>query len=114
MSEAQFKRNHLEINLNSIADEFHMTKAEQKKFLDYWCCSQDNRTIRAEGDTYFDLRYRVDNWMQKIRPEEQPQKSRLEQYAEKSNQLTQFINDLYGNSPDPGATTGAPVPPDDQ
>lgn len=113
-TEAQCKRNHLEANLLTIAREVNMNEAEQKKFLDYWCCSQDGNEIRAESDAYFDLRYRAENWMKKAKSEEKPQKSRLEQYADKSQQLTQFINEFYGNSPDGRAEDGALLSPDEQ
>lgn len=82
------KRRHLEENLKTIAHEIGMDEAEQKKFLDWWCCPNLDE-IRAEGDPYFNLRYRAENWMEKRkqRPEDQKPKSRLEKYVKSAQEF---------------------------
>lgn len=113
---ARVKRQHLAANLSTIAGEYQMSEQEQDAFLDYWCQPLDynHDLILAEQRGAFDLRYRVKKWMEKARPAEHPQKSRLQQYVDTSQQLTRFINELYGDSPDTGAANGAVVPPDEQ
>ena len=115
-TEPQFKRNHLEANLRVIASQVGMDEAEQKRFLDYWCQPLDTSPtdILAQKSGAFYLRYRAEKWMEKNKPADKPQKSRLEQYTEKSQQLTQFINEFYGNSSNHGAADGPIVSPDEQ
>jgi hypothetical protein len=103
------KRRHLEENLKTFAKEIGMNEAEQKNFLDWWCCAKGEE-IRAEGDPYFNLRYRAESWMEKRRPQSKSQQqSRLEQYAESARQA-------FGVSPgdkEPGVF-GYAVLPDEQ
>lgn len=113
---ARVKRQHLAANLSTIAGEYQMDEQEQAAFLDYWCQPLDYNPdlILAEQRGAFDLRYRVKKWTKNIKATEQPQKSRLEQYVDTSQQLTRFINELYGDSSDTGAANGTIVPPDEQ
>ena len=107
------KRRHLEENLKTIAQEIGMDAAEQKKFLDWWCCS-NGEDIRAEGDPYFNLRYRAENWMEKRRPQENKSinKSRVEKYAESARQ---FLGASQEVSPGPSqAGFGYADIPDEQ
>lgn len=108
------KRRHLEENLKTIAPELGMDEAEQKRFLDYWCCANGDE-IRAEGDRYFDLRQRAESWMYRRRPQEQ-QQSRAQKYANTSKQVTQMIYGLFGQdgAGDNGPATDHPLPPDEQ
>ena len=103
------KRRHLEENLKTIAQEIGMDETEQKKFLDWWCCA-NGEEIRAEGDHYFNLRYRAENWVEKRKSQsKQQQQSRLEQYAESARQA-------FGVSPgdkEPG-NIGYAILPDEQ
>ena len=81
------KRRHLEENLKTIAQDIGMDEAEQKNFLDWWCCPNGDE-IRAEGDPYFNLRYRVTKWMEKRKPQGSKMgKSRIEKYAESARQF---------------------------
>ena len=111
----EIKRRHLEENLKTLEHEFGMNEAERKKFLDYWCCpSQRNREeIRAEGDAYFDLRYRIAKWMDGKKPEEQKTQSRVEQYAQVSRNFSALVYELY-NPNDTGAGNRSADSPDEQ
>ena len=81
------KRRHLEENLKTIANDVGMDEAEQKKFLDWWCCPKGEE-IRAEGDPYFDIRYRATNWMERrMEQMNDTQKSRVEKYEESARQF---------------------------
>ena len=98
------KRRHLEENLKTFAQEIGMDEAEQKKFLDWWCCAKGEE-IRAEGDPYFNLRYRAENWMEKRRPQEKKStnKSRVEKYAESARQFFGAVQEV---SPGPSSAQG--------
>ena len=83
------KRRHLEENLKTFAKDIGMDEAEQKKFLDWWCCA-NGEEIRAEGDPYFNLRYRAESWMEKRRLQgnnKSTNKSRVEKYEESARQF---------------------------
>lgn len=108
------KRRHLEENLKVIEAEIGMDETERGKFLDWWCSpgQSDASEIRAEGDRYFNLRQRADNWMKKPTRTKQQQPSRIQQYAESARQfLTRQQQDVsfpgagspaggYANIPD--------------
>lgn len=99
------KRRHLEENLKVFAQEIGMDDAEQKRFLDWWCCAKGEE-IRAEEDHYFNLRYRAENWMKKRRPQQENKsnnKSRIEKYAESARQ---FFGTSQEVSPGPAPAQG--------
>ena len=98
------KRRHLEENLKTIAQEIGMDEAERKNFLDWWCCARGEE-IRAEGDPYFNLRYRAEGWMEKRSPQENKStnKSRAEKYAESARQ---FFGASQEVSPGPSPAQG--------
>ena len=87
------KRRHLEENLKTIAQSIQMDEAEQKRFLDYWCCpTRHNRSeIRAELDECFDLRHRATSWMERATPQEKQPKSRIQKYAESAQQFARNV-----------------------
>ena len=112
------KRRHLEENLKTIEQQIGMSEEQRKKFLDWWCSpGQHNPSeIRAEGDRYFNLRQRAENWMKKPTrtKQEQQQPSRMERYAESARQ---FLSAQQQNVPNPGAEPqagGYANIPDDQ
>lgn len=98
------KRRHLEENLKTIADGIGMDEKERHGFLDWWCCA-NGEEIRAEGDPYFNLRYRAENWMARRRPQENKSnnKSRIEKYAESARQ---FFGTSQEVSPGPAPAQG--------
>lgn len=98
------KRRHLEENLKTIADGIGMDETERNGFLDWWCCA-NGEEIRAEGDPYFNLRYRAENWMARRRPQENKSnnKSRIEKYAESARQ---FFGTSQEVSPGPAPAQG--------
>ena len=107
------KRRHLEENLKTIEQEIGMDEIERGKFLDWWCCAKGEE-IRAEGDPYFNLRYRAENWMEKRRPQENKStnRSRIEKYAESARQ---FLGASQEVSPGPSqAGFGYADIPDEQ
>ena len=60
------KRTHLQKNLDVIAEEIGMSQAGIKHFLDWWCDPMPGTSeIRAEGDPYFNLRRKAENWVRK-------------------------------------------------
>lgn len=107
------KRRHLEENLKVIEQSIGMGEAERKKFLDYWCSARGSE-IRAEGDSYFDLRQRAESWMERATKNSRPQQqSRLEQYAESARQAFGASQPVPARDTEP-TSTGYTVLPDEQ
>lgn len=92
--EIYIKRVHLSDNLATIQKEIGMDESEKEQFLKWWCSPRPGTSeIRAEGDAYFNLRQRAENWMERVRKRQAPQEPR--QSVSRIDKLRQNLQKIH-------------------
>lgn len=99
------KRAHLRENLIVISSETGMSIQDMEGFLDWWCSPKPGTSeVRAEEDRYFNLLQRALNWMARRAGNlgslsSRLPKSRVEKTMEAFNEVQDWINGRFDNTP---------------
>ena len=107
---AEMKKEIFRAEVESFAPELGMPQQQVESFIRYWAeHNQGSDKIKAEYEPTFDVRSRMESWMERERPKgtrqataDQPKKTKLQQTIDERNKFQQAIYGIFNNQPADG------------